>query len=193
MRLDDHAARIPYGGCAPRYRSGARRVRLPHAVLAACGDDKQSAGSARDAAATGTPTAAATADPAADQKLADDAQLTLEDLPAGWKIVEQENDNRSNCEAVRSARGGRRGPAGSSPQFTLEGGTAIVKSAVYLYAGEGAAGETLRSLSADETRTCLSDEVTERVRRGSPRAAATSRSATHDRGRDRRRRRRGAA
>jgi len=134
-------------------------------LLAACGgDDKQSAGSTPAAdrtAAAETPTAAATADPAADQKLADDAQLTLEDLPAGWRIGEQQNDNRSNCEAVRSARE-TAGTRAHSPQFTFEDGTAIVKSAVYLYPDERAAGETLRSLSADETRTCLSDEMTRR-------------------------------
>ena len=146
-----------------RRPAGALAVTL---LLAACGgDDKQSAGSTpaadRPAAATGTPTAAAAADPAADQKLADDAQLTLEDLPAGWKIDEQENDNRSNCEAVRSARE-TAGTRAHSPQFTSEDGTAIVKSAVYLYPDERAASDTLRSLSADETRTCLSDEMTRR-------------------------------
>jgi hypothetical protein len=125
-----------------------------------CSDDDDRATS--QASTTEAETAPAT-ETSEDQRIADEAQLTLEDFPTGW----QENDEnaqepeQSPCDAVKEARGSTTA-RGASPDFS-EGNNTEAGSFAYIYADEPDAAQAFDALASDETRECLGQSIADEL------------------------------
>jgi hypothetical protein len=154
----------------PRVRSEWRHaaaLALTTVALVGCGGGDD--GTATHPSATETQAASApdNSTPGGhDERIADQAQLTLDDFPTGWQENDSDDESvESPCEAVKKSKDSA-AARGFSPDFSKGENTEAVSYA-YIYAAEPEASEVFDALASDDTRDCLgqavADELAKRV------------------------------
>ena len=103
-----------------------------------------------------------TTNPAADQRIATDAQLKLSDFPSGWeqKGNTEESKNETGCEGVAAAQASATAKK-TSPDF--EHSNELAESSAYMYSDMSGATQAFSQLSSQSTRTCLADALVKGV------------------------------
>ncbi len=123
-------------------------------VLVGCGgsgEAERAAGTPEPtASATETPTPAATTDPAADKRIAQQSTLKAEDFPSGWTSEpDDQGDENSGCEDWEAAK--KATTARYDADEFSKGDTTQVINTVYVYGDEAAATEAFAKMGTDET------------------------------------------
>jgi hypothetical protein len=129
-------------------------------ALAGCESDQRAElEERRRAAATPTPTPSPTPASADDRRL-EGAELTLDDVPEGWRAVEAGSDI-AGCQQIVNARTRATGSA-ASPSLNGERGV-FTQSWVFLYADPAIAEQTYVDLVRDDTRACVAETIMQEV------------------------------
>lgn len=114
------------------------------------------------ASATETPTPAATTDPAADKRIAQQSTLKAEDFPSGWTSEpDDQGDENSGCEDWEAAK--KATTARYDADEFSKGDTTQVINTVYIYGDEAAATEAFAKMGTDETRNCFGEELAKQL------------------------------
>jgi hypothetical protein len=127
-------------------------------LLAACGASDEPRAAAT-ATATVTVTASPAVDPAADERLAEQATLVLSDLPADWtEEGRNTGDDDSACEGFKFAQSDQTAQ-GSAPRF--RGGPAThVLNRVYLFPDEPKAAQVKDAMGdTSTTARCFGESL----------------------------------
>jgi hypothetical protein len=114
--------------------------------IAACGSDKPAA----------KPTATATADRAADQKIANESGLKLADFPSGWKKVGEGGGEDTSCAPLVKAQK-QTSAHNTADRFGQAGSQ--VQSTTYVFPDEQTAQQGYDQLASRGLRECLADTV----------------------------------